>query len=153
MLIAGAARHPDTAQIAVGQPAPAVVGTTLDGSSADLSTLRGHPVLVNFWGPSCVPCRQEFPLLNQKLQQHAADGLVVLGILTDDPVQGARDFTAQFGGTWQTVIDPDKAIKDAYRVAARPQSYFIDGSGVLRSIQIGYLTDVDFERQYAKIAP
>jgi cytochrome c biogenesis protein CcmG, thiol:disulfide interchange protein DsbE len=119
----------------------------------DLAADRGHPVLINFWGPSCVPCRQEFPLLEQKLQQHAADGFVVIGVLTDDPVQEARDFVTQYGGTWPTVIDPDKSIKDAYRVAARPQSYFIDAKGVLQSIQIGYLTDPDFERQYAKIAP
>jgi hypothetical protein len=40
----------------------------------------------------------------------------------------------------------------AYRVLGRPQSYFIDANGILRSIQIGYLTDADFERQFALIA-
>ena len=59
---------------------------------------------------------------------------------------------AQYGGRWATVIDPDKAIKTAYRVVARPQTYFVDRSGVIRSIQIGELTDADFERQYARIA-
>ena len=48
---------------------------------------------------------------------------------------------------------PDKSIKAAYRVAGRPQTYFVDGTGVIRSIQIGELTDADFERQYARIAP
>ena len=64
------------------------------------------------------------------------------------PGRSSRDY----GATWPTVIDPDKAIKAAYRVAARPQTYFVDRSGVLRSIQVGELTDADFERQYAKIA-
>ncbi len=49
--------------------------------------------------------------------------------------------------------DPDKAIKTAYRVAARPQTYFVDGEGIIRSIQIGEIRDADFDRQYAKIAP
>ena len=110
-------------------------------------------MLINFWGPSCVPCRDEFPLLAAKLTQHAADGLAVVGVLTDDPPEPARDFVAQYRASWPTVIDPDKSIKAAYRVAARPQSYFVDGSGVLRSIQIGELTDADFERQYLRIAP
>jgi cytochrome c biogenesis protein CcmG, thiol:disulfide interchange protein DsbE len=148
-----AATRPGQDGIAVGRDAPPIVGTALDGSTVDLAADRGHPVLINFWGPSCVPCRQEFPLLEQKLQQHAADGFVVIGVLTDDPVQEALDFVTQYGGTWPTVVDPDKSIKDAYRVAARPQSYFVDARGVLKSIQIGYLTDPDFERQYAKIAP
>ena len=136
----------------VGDPAPALAGTTLDGTPFDLAALAGKPVLINFWGPSCVPCRDEFPLLEAKLAQHAADGLTVVGVLTDDPPEPARDFVSQYGATWPTVIDPDKAVKGAYRVIARPQTYFVDRTGVIRSIQVGELTDADFERQYAKIA-
>jgi cytochrome c biogenesis protein CcmG/thiol:disulfide interchange protein DsbE len=138
---------------AVGDPAPAIVGTTLDGTHFDLAALHGRPVVVNFWGPSCVPCRDEFPLLAAKLAEHAADGLSVVGVLTDDPPEPARAFVAQYGATWPTVIDPDNAIKAAYRVAARPQTYFIDGAGTVRSIQVGELTDADFERQFERIAP
>jgi cytochrome c biogenesis protein CcmG/thiol:disulfide interchange protein DsbE len=137
---------------AVGEAAPAVVGTTLDGTAFDLAAYAGKPVVINFWGPGCVPCRNEFPLLEAKLAAHAADGFTVVGVLTDDPPEPARDFVRDYGGTWPTVIDPDKAIKATYRVAARPQTYFVDRSGVIRSIQVGELTDADFERQYARIA-
>jgi cytochrome c biogenesis protein CcmG/thiol:disulfide interchange protein DsbE len=137
---------------AVGSAAPAIVGSTLDGTAFDLATLSGKPVVINFWGPSCVPCRDEFPLFEAKLTEHSADGLAIVGVLTDDPVEPARDFVAEYGGGWPTVVDPDKAIKTAYRVAARPQTYFVDRTGVIRSIQVGELTDADFERQYAKIA-
>jgi len=140
------------AHAAVGDPAPVLAGTTLEGTSFDLAGLAGKPVLINFWGPSCVPCRDEFPLLEAKLAQHAADGLTVVGVLTDDPPEPARDFVAQYGATWPTVVDPDKVAKSAYRVIARPQTYFVDRAGVIRSIQVGELTDADFERQYAKIA-
>ena len=137
---------------AVGDLAPALAGKTLDGAPFDLAGLAGKPVLINFWGPSCVPCRDEFPLLEAKLAQHAADGLTVVGVLTDDPPEPARDFVSQYGATWPTVVDPDKTVKSAYRVIARPQTYFVDRTGVIRSIQVGELTDADFERQYAKIA-
>lgn len=138
-----------TVEIGKGKPVPNITGTTLDGATVDLSTLRGHPVLINFWGPSCEPCRLEMPLLAKKAAEHAAAGLVIVGVLTDDPVEPARTFESDFGATWQTVIDPGGAIKSAYRVVSRPQSYFVDATGVLRSIQIGYLTDADFERQLA----
>ena len=137
---------------AVGETAPPVTGTTLDGAAFDLASYAGKPVVVNFWGPSCVPCRDEFPLLEAKLAEHAADGFTVVGVLTDDPPEPARDFVRDYGGTWPTVIDPEKAIKASYRVAARPQSYFVDRTGIIRSIQVGELTDADFERQYARIA-
>jgi cytochrome c biogenesis protein CcmG/thiol:disulfide interchange protein DsbE len=137
--------------IAKGEPAPDIVGTTLDGAPFRLADLRGHPVVVNFWGPSCDPCRTEFPLLKAKLAQHASEGLVVVGILTDDPADLARIFVTDMGATWPTVVDPGAAIKKAYRVVARPQTYFIDRSGVLRSIQVGEARDADFERQFALI--
>jgi cytochrome c biogenesis protein CcmG/thiol:disulfide interchange protein DsbE len=142
----------DVPTIAKGQPAPEIVGTTLDGAAFDLAALRGRPVVVNFWGPTCVPCRSEFPLLKAKLAQHAADGLVVVGVLMADPPDLARTFIADEGATWATVADPDGAIKGAYRVAARPQSYFIDRAGILRSIQIGEVRDEDFEREFGLIS-
>jgi cytochrome c biogenesis protein CcmG/thiol:disulfide interchange protein DsbE len=143
---------PAEARAAVGKPAPAITGTTLDGAAFDLAAFAGKPVVVNFWGPSCVPCRDEFPLLAAKLAEHGADGLTVVGVLTDDPVEPARDFVAQYGGSWPTVVDPDKTLRATYRIAGRPQTYFIDRTGVLRSIQIGEMRDADFERQYAQIA-
>jgi cytochrome c biogenesis protein CcmG/thiol:disulfide interchange protein DsbE len=147
-----AATRPGASTIVRGQPVPNVAGTTLDGQPFDLATLRGHPVVINFWGPSCVPCRTEFPLLAAKAREHAVDGLVIVGVLTDDPPDGARAFVSQYGATWPTVIDPGAAIKSSYQVVARPQSYFVDRAGNLRSIQIGEVRDADFERQYAAIA-
>lgn len=138
--------------IARGEPAPAIVGTTLDGAAFALADLRGRPVLVNFWGPSCIPCRQEFPLFMAKLAEHAGDGLAIVGILMHDPPGPARDFISQYGATWPTVDDPEGAIRTTYRVAARPQTYFIDRDGILRSIQIGELTEAEFERQYGLIS-
>jgi len=143
----------DVDRAGLDEPAPAIVGTTLDGEPFDLSALRGRPVVVNFWGPSCVPCRDEFPLLIEKQAEHAAEGLAIVGVLTDDPPEPARDFVAEYGATWPTVDDPDRSIKSTWRVAARPQTYFVDAEGVIRAIQIGEVRDADFERLYAKIAP
>jgi len=136
----------------VGQKVPTLAGTTLDGQPFDLASLAGRPVLINFWGPSCIPCRDEFPLMKAKLAEHGGDGLAIVGVLTDDPVEPARSFVAQYGATWPTITDPDKALKSAYRVAGRPQTYFVDRDGVLRSIQIGEMQDADFEHNYALIA-
>jgi cytochrome c biogenesis protein CcmG/thiol:disulfide interchange protein DsbE len=118
-----------------------------------LSALRGRPVLVNFWGPSCVPCRDEFPLFGEKLAEHAADRLAIIGVLMFDAPEPALDFIADFGATWPTVDDPEGAIRAAYRAIARPQTYFIDGAGIVRAIQVGQTTAADFERLYARIAP
>jgi cytochrome c biogenesis protein CcmG/thiol:disulfide interchange protein DsbE len=152
LAIVALTRPADTSPIAKGEPAPTIAGTTLDGTPLSLADLRGRPVVVNFWGPTCVPCRTEFPLFKQKLEEHAADGLAVVGVLMNDPPDLAKGFITELGATWPTVDDPNGAIKSAYRVVARPQSYFIDRDGVLRSIQIGEVRDADFERQYDLIS-
>jgi cytochrome c biogenesis protein CcmG, thiol:disulfide interchange protein DsbE len=107
---------------------------------------------VNFWGPSCIPCREEFPLFKAKLAELGPSNLAIVGVLMDDPPAPARDFVADYGATWPTVDDASRTIRTAYRVAARPQTYFIDRDGILRSIQVGQLTDTEFDRQYALIS-
>jgi len=143
----------DEPGVAIGQAAPRIVGTTLDGEPFDLASYAGRPVILNFWGPTCIPCRDEFPLLAAKLAEHADDDVAIIGILTDDPAPLARDFVAEFGATWPTVDDPSKAAKQAYRVLGRPQTFFVDAAGIVRSVQIGEVRDTDFETHYARIAP
>ncbi len=138
--------------IAVGSEAPAITGSTLDGTAFDLASLRGHPVIVNFWGPSCVPCREEFPLFKQELAAHAADGLEIVGVLMYDGPDDAKAFVAEYGATWPTVQDPSGAIRTAYRAVARPQSYFVDRHGVLRKISVGQVTESTFADLYASIS-
>lgn len=140
-------------RVGIDQPAPAITGTTIDGAPFDLAAYAGRPVILNFWGPSCVPCRDEFPLFVAKLGEHAGDDLAIVGILTNDPAAPAREFVAAFSASWPTVEDPGKSIKAAYRVVARPHTFFIDAAGVVRAQQIGELREADFERYYARIAP
>ena len=118
-----------------------------------LAALRGRPVVINFWGPSCVPCRAEFPLFIAKLEEHASDDLAIVGVLMGDPPQPARDFIAEHGATWPTVDDPGGALRTAYRTIARPMTYFVDAAGIVRGIQVGETTDALFEVNYAKISP
>lgn len=134
-----------------GQPAPPLAGATLDGGHLDLAELRGRPVIVNFWASWCVPCREEFPLLAAALRDHAQEGLVIVGVLFKDEPEPARRFVAEQGVDWPTVLDPDGRLAAAYRVVAPPQTYFIDRSGIVRSIQIGELLEVDLDRQLPAI--
>ncbi len=137
----------------IGQPAPELRGTALDGSTVDLAALRGKPVVVNFWASWCVPCRSEFPVIRDAVSAHAKDGLVVIGVLFQDDPAPAGSFIASFGAKWPSIADPGGALAAAYKVVAPPQTYFIDARGILRGIQIGEMRAEDFARQYAAIAP
>lgn len=154
LLLAACGGSGQAAEARVGQPAPAITGTALDGTSIDLAAFRGKPVVVNFWASWCVPCREEFPLFEDRLATLGPrDGLVMLGVSYKDDPASARQFLGDTGASWPTVADPDGKIATAYRAVAPPQTYFIDADGVLQGIQIGQVKAEDFDTQYAKIRP
>lgn len=137
----------------MGKPAPPITGTTLDGASFDLASLRGTPVIVNFWASWCGPCRAEFPLLKAKLDELGAGGdLAVVGVLYKDDAATARRFVEEFGADWPTVLDPSGDVAKRYLLVAPPQSYFIDRDGIVQAFQIGEILDKDFSTLYPKIS-
>jgi cytochrome c biogenesis protein CcmG/thiol:disulfide interchange protein DsbE len=153
-LVVAACGSPGGTVAKTGEPAPAITGTALDGSAIDLAAYRGKPVIVNFWASWCTPCREEFPLFKEKLAELGpSDGLVILGVLYKDQPELAQAFLDDFGASWPSIDDPQGTTAAAYRVVAPPQTYFIDGDGVLRGIQIGQVRPEDFDTQYAKIKP
>lgn len=154
-LVARIAQPPVASEVAtvrVGEPAPALAGTALDGSPLSLADYRGRPVILNFWASWCGPCKDEFPLLKQALAAHEADGLAIVGVLFKDEPGAAAAFVASQGAGWPTVTDPDGAAATAWKVVAPPQTYFIDRSGVVRERQIGEVRDrAELERLLATI--
>jgi cytochrome c biogenesis protein CcmG, thiol:disulfide interchange protein DsbE len=121
-----------------------------------LSALRGTAVVINFWAPSCVPCRAEFPVLKAALAAHSGSGLVVLGVwfhggkFLDSP-DDVTAFMAQEGADWPTLADPGGTVQGAYDVVVPPTTFFVDRSGVVRAVQLGEMTADLLARQLAKI--
>ncbi len=58
---------------------------TPEGGEIAAASLRGQPLLLNFWGTWCPPCIQEMPELDRFAREHAAAGWRVLGLAVDNP--------------------------------------------------------------------
>ena len=67
----------------VGQHAPAVELTLMDGSKTTLAEHKGEVVVLNFWATWCVPCRKELPLLDAYYRKLRSHGLQVYAVATE----------------------------------------------------------------------
>ena len=145
------ARAPTSSPAAQGSVAPDFALADLDGNSIRLSDLRGRPVVVNFWASWCAPCIEEFPLLQDAAERHAADGLVVIGVVFQDRSAAARDFMARNGATWQAAMDPGERVANAYGILGPPETFFIDRDGIIDARQMGQFSAGSLESKLAAI--
>src|SRR5436305_1437808 len=72
-----------------GRAAPALPREVLTRPRVTLASLRGHPVLVNFWASWCGPCKREAKHL-AALSHRLPSGARLIGVDWNDALPGAR---------------------------------------------------------------
>jgi thiol-disulfide isomerase/thioredoxin len=99
-----------------------------------MGQLKGTPVVVNFWGEWCPPCREDMPRL---VAAHEEFGHRVqfLGVDVLDSRTQARSFMKEFGMTFPSVFDVPDAIKTPLGLFGQPVTAFFRADG---SIEFDY---------------
>jgi len=121
----------------IGGPAPNFSLKRIDGSGKlDLASLRGKPVVINFWASWCVPCKGEAKLLEQAWNQYRSQGVVFVGVDYHDVASDARTFLSHHGVTYPTVQDGSGMVGDRYGLTGVPETFFIDRRGRLVGVHI-----------------
>ena len=119
-------------------------GLTRDGSDVpglatnDLKT--GKVTVVNVWASWCVPCRAEHPML----MQLAEDGHRMASINYKDKAEEARRFLGSLGNPFDFVgVDDTGRTAIDWGVYGVPETFVVDGNGVIRFKHVGPLTERD----------
>ena len=112
----------------IGDTAPALVVTALDGTTFDLAKQLGKVVLVNYWASWCLPCRKEMPKLNRFYLRYHGQGLEIIGISIDFERDFEKARRVARAVTYPTAVA--KAITD-------------NGFGIPEGVPITWIIDVD----------
>ncbi len=120
----------------VGQPLP---DFALEGPgerpglrTADLG--RGQPVLVNLFASWCLPCAVEAP----QLEALSREGIVIHGIAVRDAPERVAAFLDRHGDPFDRIgLDSDGRMMLTLGASGVPETYVVDGRGVIRHQHIG----------------
>jgi cytochrome c biogenesis protein CcmG/thiol:disulfide interchange protein DsbE len=138
--------HPPDTRIRskmTGKPVPAfalspVLPTKPGVTSAELAS--GQPRLVNIFASWCVPCIAEAPLLVEL----GKSGVPIDGIAIRDRPEDIAAFLAHYGDPFTRLGDDrDSRVQMAFGASGVPESFVVDGRGVIRFHHYGPVTPSD----------
>jgi cytochrome c biogenesis protein CcmG/thiol:disulfide interchange protein DsbE len=127
----------------IGRPAPEATGTLDDGTSFDLARRKGSWVVLNFFDPECVPCKQEHPELVQFSKDQESlgiEGAELYSVITRGEREEIDAFFDENGGDWPAIYSEFDEFPVAFGVAAVPETWIVDPSGVVQLRLISKVT-------------
>lgn len=126
-----------------GQPAPDFQVDLYGGGTFNLGEQAGNnAVVVNFWYPSCPPCREEMPHFQAAWERFQGDGVKFVGLFVPqgfDTVGDAKFFIEELGLTFAFATDDGAKIAQNYEIEFFPTTYFIDKRGMVFRKEISNL--------------
>ena len=130
------------------EQAPAVSYTLLDGRRAELASLRGHVVLVNFWATDCAPCVEEMPAMVDNWRRFSPQGFETLAVsMSWDAPALVSNFAQSRALPFPVVIDNTGEIAHRFGgVQYTPTSLLINKRGEIVRRWVG-------KTDFAAIAP
>ncbi|MFP5256216.1 MAG: TlpA family protein disulfide reductase [Acidimicrobiia bacterium] len=125
-----------------GEPADpdTVAFTTFDDEVVPLASLRGEPVLVNFFASYCTPCIREMPAL-EAAHQAVGDRVTFLGLAMQDRPEEAQALVERTGVTYDVAQDKDGSVITALGGIVLPTTVLIDADGEVVASHAGELTE------------
>jgi len=129
----------------IGAPAPTFTLRRLGGGgTVSLASLRGRPVVLNFWASWCVPCKTEAAALEHAWTRYRGRGVVFLGVDFHDVTGDAERFVAAHALTFPMVQDGSGNVTGRYGITQVPETYVLDRTGHVVLHLAGPITDPSF---------
>lgn len=141
----------------LNKPAPNFTLRTADGKVVTMRSLRGRPVVLNFWATWCPPCLTEHPNLLHAWRKYGAKGVAFVGITIRDSAAAARAYQRKHGGAWPALQDPGQRTAINYGVTEPPETFLIDRRGIVRYKATGAvatggaITSESFDRKIERL--
>ena len=135
MLLATTWRLRPPAPPQLGRPFPAAVLTALGNTPllTDADLRQNRVSVVNLFASWCMPCRVEAPQLAALQKAGQNSGYAVIGIAVRDTAGDAARFVRETGVRFDRGgVDAKGGIQSALQADGIPETYVVDGHGIIR---------------------
>ncbi len=124
-------------------PAPQFELPTLARETIALDDLQGQPVVINFWATWCVPCRIEMPALQALHERNPNMSVLAINLNEDERV--IREWVANFGLTFDILIDDNEQVAHLYGLQGPPATFVVSEEGTIRRVFYGPVAASELE--------
>ncbi|WP_276351753.1 redoxin domain-containing protein [Cohnella caldifontis] len=141
-----------TAVLKTGDEPPAFKLLSLDGSVHDSAEYAGKPLIINFWGTFCPPCRDEMPALQNVYERWQDKGVQLVGINLSEDKLSVESFARQVGAHFPILLDRNRQTEKRFGLKQYPTTFFVYPNGKIEAILIGGpLTEEQIEAHIEKL--
>jgi cytochrome c biogenesis protein CcmG/thiol:disulfide interchange protein DsbE len=136
----------------IGKPAPVIKLPVLGGEGGfDSTSLRGRWWVLNVWGTWCPECRVEHEML---LEIARSEVVPMIGLNWKDDDIAAQAWLRDLGDPYDAVpADREGRVAIDWGVYGAPETFLIDGRGIVVYRHVGAMTREVWARQFLTRLP
>ena len=104
-----------------------------------------QPVIINFWGTWCPPCRKEIPDLVRFYEEYKPKGVEIVSLAVNDNPDAVRSYADNAGMKWVMLMGDDGIYQKYGGIRGVPTTIFIDRNGKETDRFVGARSYEDFK--------
>lgn len=141
-----------TPVLKAGDTPPSFKLADLDGNVHESAQYKGKPLILNFWGTFCPPCRNEMPALQNVYDKWKDKGVQLVGINLSEDKLSVQSFIRQVNVNFPTLLDRGRQTEKKFGLKQYPTTFFIRADGTIQEVLIGGpMTEEQIESQIAML--
>ncbi len=120
----------------------------IDGSTQDISTMKGKVVVIYFWATWSAPSREPIPVLLKAYKKYKNQGFEILGISIDEDENALKTYVDEYNMNWPEYFDGKGTNNQLYtemHIKSIPTLWIVGKDGTVLTMDPGkdLASDID----------
>ncbi len=130
----------------IGEEAPEIVLTQLDGTEFNLADHRDkHIVVLDFWATWCPPCREAMPHMQEIHNDYYDKNVRFYAVNAMETDETVKEYLEKNGFTFPVPMDRTGEAASSLGLRGYPTTYIIHKDGTIQAVHVGFRPGVELK--------